>query len=360
MARARKRCRSARSDVDDHRGRAGRPLRDPAGRSPTATTPASIRGTTCTTWACARTSCGSAISTAWRRPARAATRPDGESHVDERTHTIRLRAGDARREDAARARRLRFGRRQVRRDERPDVGRPAPAVEALRDRGRAPCVPASACSTSRAAPAISRACSPRASARPAWWCTPTSTARCSPKAATSCSTAASRCRPSSATPRRCRFADRAFDVVSIAFGLRNVTRKERALAEMRRVLRPGGAALVLEFSRVAAPLAPAYDWYSFNVLPRLGKWIAERRGELPLSRRIDPRASGPGGAEADDGTGGLRPGRIPQPDRGRGRRRTSAACIDSFTTAASIHAAHRPAARHATFARAHRHQRRSR
>jgi len=70
------------------------------------------------------------------------------------------------------------------------------------------------------------------------------------------------------------FASRAFDCVSIAFGLRNVTRKERALAEMRRVLRPGGVALVLEFSRVAAPLAPAYDWYSFNVLPRLGKVVA--------------------------------------------------------------------------------------
>jgi demethylmenaquinone methyltransferase/2-methoxy-6-polyprenyl-1,4-benzoquinol methylase len=65
-----------------------------------------------------------------------------------------------------------------------------------------------------------------------------------------------------------------FDIVSIAFGLRNVTRKDVALAEMRRVLRPGGAALVLEFSRVAAPLAPVYDWYSFNVLPRLGRLIA--------------------------------------------------------------------------------------
>ncbi|HTS21953.1 MAG TPA: bifunctional demethylmenaquinone methyltransferase/2-methoxy-6-polyprenyl-1,4-benzoquinol methylase UbiE [Casimicrobiaceae bacterium] len=70
------------------------------------------------------------------------------------------------------------------------------------------------------------------------------------------------------------FASRSFDCVSIAFGLRNITRKERALAEMRRVLKPGGAALVLEFSRVAAPLHAAYDWYSFNVLPRLGKLIA--------------------------------------------------------------------------------------
>ena len=70
------------------------------------------------------------------------------------------------------------------------------------------------------------------------------------------------------------FPARTFDVVSIAFGLRNVTRKEQALAEMRRVLVPGGTAVVLEFSRVWGPLAPAYDWYSFNVLPRLGKLVA--------------------------------------------------------------------------------------
>jgi demethylmenaquinone methyltransferase/2-methoxy-6-polyprenyl-1,4-benzoquinol methylase len=65
-----------------------------------------------------------------------------------------------------------------------------------------------------------------------------------------------------------------FDRVSIAFGLRNVTDKNAALIEMRRVLKPGGVAVVLEFSRVWAPLAPAYDWYSFNVLPRLGKLVA--------------------------------------------------------------------------------------
>jgi demethylmenaquinone methyltransferase/2-methoxy-6-polyprenyl-1,4-benzoquinol methylase len=70
------------------------------------------------------------------------------------------------------------------------------------------------------------------------------------------------------------FASRSFDCVSIGFGLRNVTNKERALAEMRRVLRPGGAALILEFSRIARPLQAAYDWYSFNVLPRLGRWVA--------------------------------------------------------------------------------------
>jgi demethylmenaquinone methyltransferase/2-methoxy-6-polyprenyl-1,4-benzoquinol methylase len=70
------------------------------------------------------------------------------------------------------------------------------------------------------------------------------------------------------------FADAQFDCVSIAFGLRNVTHKEAALAEMRRVLKPGGVAAVLEFSRVWAPLAPAYDWYSFNVIPRIGKLVA--------------------------------------------------------------------------------------
>ena len=69
------------------------------------------------------------------------------------------------------------------------------------------------------------------------------------------------------------FANAQFDCVSIAFGLRNVTRKDAALAEMRRVLKPGGVAAVLEFSRVWKPLAPAYDWYSFNVIPRIGKLV---------------------------------------------------------------------------------------
>jgi demethylmenaquinone methyltransferase / 2-methoxy-6-polyprenyl-1,4-benzoquinol methylase len=70
------------------------------------------------------------------------------------------------------------------------------------------------------------------------------------------------------------FAARSFDCVSIAFGLRNVTRKESALQEMRRVLKPGGSVLILEFSKVAPPFQAAYDWYSFNVLPRLGRFVA--------------------------------------------------------------------------------------
>ena len=70
------------------------------------------------------------------------------------------------------------------------------------------------------------------------------------------------------------FASNHFDVVSVAFGLRNMTDKDTALAEMNRVLKPGGKLLVLEFSKVAKPLEKAYDWYSFKVLPRLGKLVA--------------------------------------------------------------------------------------
>lgn len=71
------------------------------------------------------------------------------------------------------------------------------------------------------------------------------------------------------------FADNSFDIVSVAFGLRNMTHKDVALSEMRRVLKPGGKLLVLEFSRVAKPLEKAYDWYSFNVLPKLGQLVAK-------------------------------------------------------------------------------------
>lgn len=70
------------------------------------------------------------------------------------------------------------------------------------------------------------------------------------------------------------FPDEHFDRVTIAFGLRNVTRKERALAEMRRVLKAGGRLLVLEFSQPVAPLRPFYDAYSFRVMPLMGRLIA--------------------------------------------------------------------------------------
>jgi len=71
------------------------------------------------------------------------------------------------------------------------------------------------------------------------------------------------------------FASNYFDIVSVAFGLRNMTHKEAALAEMCRVLKPGGRLLVLEFSKIWAPLKGPYDAYSFGVLPRLGKLVAD-------------------------------------------------------------------------------------
>jgi demethylmenaquinone methyltransferase/2-methoxy-6-polyprenyl-1,4-benzoquinol methylase len=73
---------------------------------------------------------------------------------------------------------------------------------------------------------------------------------------------------------RLPFGEHTFDCVTVAFGLRNMTHKERALAEMKRVLRVGGRLIVLEFSRVWEPLAKAYDVYSFRVLPWLGQRVA--------------------------------------------------------------------------------------
>ena len=87
------------------------------------------------------------------------------------------------------------------------------------------------------------------------------------------------------------FAPDSFDRVSVGFGLRNMTHKAEALAEMHRVLRPGGKLLVLEFSKVAQPLAKAYDWYSFSVLPRLGRLVAGDEGSyryLAESIRMHP------------------------------------------------------------------------
>ncbi len=82
-----------------------------------------------------------------------------------------------------------------------------------------------------------------------------------------------------------------FDVITVAFGLRNMTHKESALREMLRVLRPGGRLLVLEFSRVWKPLEPLYDVYSFRVLPWLGRLVAKDAGSyryLAESIRMHP------------------------------------------------------------------------
>ncbi|MCU0928720.1 MAG: bifunctional demethylmenaquinone methyltransferase/2-methoxy-6-polyprenyl-1,4-benzoquinol methylase UbiE [Burkholderiaceae bacterium] len=116
---------------------------------------------------------------------------------------------------------------------------------------------------------------------------------------------------------RLPFRAERFDLVSVAFGLRNMTHKDVALAEMCRVLKPGGRLLVLEFSKVAPRLEKAYDWYSFNVLPRLGQWVAgdsESYRYLAESIRMHPdqetlkgmmRAAGFGHVDVHNLTGGV-------------------------------------------------------
>ena len=103
--------------------------------------------------------------------------------------------------------------------------------------------------------------------------------------------------------------DRCVDRVSIAFGLRNCTDKAAVLREARRVLKPGGRFLCLEFSRVTVhALTRLYDAWSFKVLPRLGPHGRRRRGQLPLSRRKHPDLPGPGNARRDDARGRILPG----------------------------------------------------
>ena len=87
------------------------------------------------------------------------------------------------------------------------------------------------------------------------------------------------------------FPDDYFDCVSVAFGLRNMTHKDLALAEMQRVLRPGGRLLVLEFSHIWKPLAPVYDFYSFNIIPKIGEIITQDEASyryLAESIRVHP------------------------------------------------------------------------
>lgn len=88
------------------------------------------------------------------------------------------------------------------------------------------------------------------------------------------------------------FHDNYFDCITIAFGLRNVTHKDAALASMYRVLKPGGRALILEFSRANSPLLQKiYDAYSFNIIPKIGEWVTGDRESyqyLVESIRIHP------------------------------------------------------------------------
>ncbi len=102
------------------------------------------------------------------------------------------------------------------------------------------------------------------------------------------------------------FPDGHFDIVTVAFGLRNMTHKDQALREMNRVLRAGGKLLVLEFSKVAKPLEKAYDWYSFNILPKLGKWVAKDEASyryLAESIRMHPDQETLRGMMRDEGFG---------------------------------------------------------
>jgi demethylmenaquinone methyltransferase / 2-methoxy-6-polyprenyl-1,4-benzoquinol methylase len=89
------------------------------------------------------------------------------------------------------------------------------------------------------------------------------------------------------------FADNSFDCVCIAFGLRNVTDKDAALRSMYRVLKPGGRAIVLEFSHPIDPITEkVYDFYSFNLLPKIGKWVAKDEDSyryLAESIRMHPK-----------------------------------------------------------------------
>jgi demethylmenaquinone methyltransferase/2-methoxy-6-polyprenyl-1,4-benzoquinol methylase len=113
------------------------------------------------------------------------------------------------------------------------------------------------------------------------------------------------------------FPDNYFNLVSVAFGLRNMTHKDIALAEMNSVLKPGGKLLVLEFSKVAPPLEKVYDWYSFKVLPQLGKLVAgdsESYRYLAESIRMHPsqealktlmRVGGFGHVDYHNMTGGM-------------------------------------------------------
>ena len=124
-----------------------------------------------------------------------------------------------------------------------------------------------------------------------------------------------------ADAERLPFEDNAFDCVTIGFGLRNVTDKAAALRSMYRVLKPGGQLLVLEFSTPVAPgLKPIYDAYSFKVLPLLGGLDGKGRGQLSLSRGIDPHAPEPGNPARDVAYRGLHPGALPQFDRWHRRR----------------------------------------
>ena len=112
------------------------------------------------------------------------------------------------------------------------------------------------------------------------------------------------------------FADNTFDCITISFGLRNVTDKEKALRSMYRVLKPGGRLLVLEFSKpIIEPLSKAYDAYSFHILPKVGELVA-KDGDSYRYRRNLFVCIRTGNPERDDAGCGLRKRGLLQPDGG--------------------------------------------
>ena len=199
-----------------YRGRGGRPLCDPAhvlgrprdrhlllGLSLRSRHPGTMRcGTDISSGSTLRARAAMPIRT--QPPRRPPTPAAISTEYFERKDALRFRASLARGKGAASPRRVRVGCDEVRPDERPHVRGPAPRLEEVRRRGKRRAQEARACWTSRAGPAISRGCSRIARARLAGSCSPTSMAQCWRSAATGCSTKASCCLPSNATPRRCR------------------------------------------------------------------------------------------------------------------------------------------------------------
>ena len=136
-----------------------------------------------------------------------------------------------------------------------------------------------------------------------------------------------------ATPRSCRSRMRSFDLVTIAFGLRNVTDKDAALREMHRVLKVGGQARVLEFSEVKAGVVQADLRLPFvQGAAAPGQAVRQRRRQLPVPGRVDPQASAAGRAEGDDGGGRVRALRLQQPQSAASSRSTPATRCDSSRT----------------------------
>ena len=117
------------------------------------------------------------------------------------------------------------------------------------------------------------------------------------------------------------FADAQFDAYTIAFGIRNVTHIDAALREARRVLKPGGRFLCLEFSKVNMPgLDALYDAYSFKLLPKNGRVGGRRRAILSLSRRKHSPLSAAGPVRAHDRASGPRPSQDPHRSPAASRR----------------------------------------